>query len=376
MAEPFKNLLNLKIIKGMASHFAVQWPEFDSAGFIKVAGHRLKTLELKARSRQITDAMKQYLPEDYSHAVDIMLNSLAEDDECHLSETEMTRGGIAGWAVMPMADYVGLYGQGHFDLSMSVLKEMTKRFSSEFAIRFFILADMKRSLRYLNDWAQEDNYHVRRLVSEGSRPRLPWAMQLGDFVKDPAPILPLLEQLKDDESEYVRRSVANSLNDIAKDHPALVAKIARRWMKGGSPARQKLVRHGCRTLIKQGHVATLGALGYGPPKVSLQQLRLLTSEVRYGEALQFELVVSSTAKKDQPLIIDYIVHHQKANGTTTPKVFKWKNLTLAAGQSRTMQRKHAIKPITTRVYYPGLHGLEVVVNGLSLGKVEFELLMG
>lgn len=375
MAEPFKNLLNLKLIKGMAVHFAAQWPAFDSAGFVKAAGRRLNTLELKARSNQITEAMRLYLPEAFPDAAEILLHSLAEDQACAISEMAISEKGIAGWAITPMADYVGLYGQQHFDLSMSLLKEMTKRASSEFGIRYLIEADQQRALNHLNDWAQDSNYHVRRLVSEGSRPRLPWGMQLTRFVKDPVPLLPLLEQLKDDESEYVRRSVANSLNDIAKDHPDLVAKVARRWLKGASVERQKLVRHACRTLIKQGHAPTLRALGYRSPQVKLERLHVLTPEVAFGDALQFEIALSSTTKKDQPLIIDYIIHHQKANGTTAPKVFKWKAITLTARQSSVMQRKHAIRLITTRVYYPGLHGLEIVINGKSMAKAAFELLM-
>ncbi|MFC1751353.1 DNA alkylation repair protein [Pseudomonadota bacterium] len=373
MAEPFKNLFNTKIIKGMATHFADQWPQFDKKGFIKAATHDLDALELKERSVQITDAMRQYLPEDYSHAADIMLNALAENEDCHITDSTVTKEGIAGWAVMPMAHYVGLYGLDHFDLSMTLFKEMTKRSSSEFGIRFFILADAERTLDYLHEWAGDPNHHVRRLVSEGSRPRLPWAMQFPEFIKDPTPILPLLEQLKDDESEYVRRSVANNLNDIAKDHPNTVAKIAKRWIKGASKERQKLVRHACRTLVKQGHTATLSALGYEPAKVVLENFKVLTPKVVLGNALQFELTVVSKGKKEQPLIVDYIVHHQKANGSTSPKVFKWKTLTLPAGKSKIMQRKHAIRPITTRVYYPGVHGLEVVINGQSLGRVEFSL---
>jgi 3-methyladenine DNA glycosylase AlkC len=162
---------------------------------------------------------------------------------------------------MPLTHYVGRNGLKHFDLSMMLLKEMTKRSSSEFDIRYFLLDSPLRAISILQEWTQDPNQHVRRLVSEGTRPRLPWAMRLPVFIEDPSPLIPLLDALKDDEEEYVRRSVSNNLNDIAKDHPDVVAGIARQWLKGASKNRQRLVRHACRTLIKQGHKETLAALG-------------------------------------------------------------------------------------------------------------------
>jgi len=252
---------------------------------------------------------------------------------------------------------------------------MTKRSSSEFGIRFFLLEEPKRTLSTLEKWTRDSNHHVRRLVSEGTRPRLPWAMQLPAFVKDPAPILPLLEMLKDDEEEYVRRSVANNLNDIAKDHPDRVAKIAGQWLAGASKDRKKLVNHACRTLIKKGHQKTLKALGYGPARIELKKLKILTARVAFGDALLFELCLTSTSKKPQPLIIDYAIHHRKANGSTTAKVFKWKKITLESCATLSAKRKHAIKKITTRVYYPGTHKLEIMVNGVSLGTKTFKLVM-
>ncbi len=165
---------------------------------------------------------------------------------------------------MPMAHYVGLRGHDHFDLSMTLLKAFTKRFSSEFGIRFFLLDDPEQTLSVLKQWTKDEDKHVRRLVSEGSRPRLPWAMRLPLFIKDPAPVIVLLELLKDDNDEYVRRSVANNLNDIAKDHPSVVADIAGQWMQGADKQRQQLIRHACRTLIKQGNKKVLRVFGFKP----------------------------------------------------------------------------------------------------------------
>ena len=375
MPEPFKNLFSKALITGIGEHLAKAWPEFDRAGFESSASKNLDALELKQRSAQITDAMAASLPGDFETSAAILLASLAPEEECDVGTAVVNSGGLAGWAVMPMTNYVGRYGLDHFDLSMLLLKEMTKRSSSEFDVRLFLLEYPKRTLAVLKKWTRDRNPHVRRLVSEGTRPRLPWGMRLPEFVEDPTPLLPLLEALKNDTEEYVRRSVANNLNDIAKDHPDLVAQIAGRWLKGASKNREKLVRHACRSLIKQGHKETLAALGYDPPSLELSHLKILTPDVPFGDALMFELSLTSTSKKTQPLIIDYAIHHRKANGGTTPKVFKWKTMTIEPLAAHTATRKHAMRRITTRVYYPGTHRLEVLINGVSFASRDFVLEM-
>jgi 3-methyladenine DNA glycosylase AlkC len=375
MPEPFKNLLSSVVISSIAKNLAKTGAGFDVAGFIAMAEENIDTLELKQRSTQITASLATFLPDDFEKSAKIMLASLAPEDENALSHVNGSDRGISGWAVMPMADYVGLYGQGNFDLSMTLLKEMTKRSSSEFGIRFFLLKQPERTLSRLKEWTRDTNVHVRRLISEGTRPRLPWSMRLPAFIEDPTPLLSLLESLKDDKEEYVRRSVANNLNDIAKDHPVLIEKIAKQWIIGASKDRNKLVRHACRTLIKQGHQGTLKALGYNPPCMELDKLSIMTPRVFFGDALMFELSLTSTCKFAQPLIIDYAVHHRKANGSTTAKVFKWKTITLAPFATLAAKKKHGIKKITTRTYYPGTHSLEIKINGISCGIKNFELIM-
>jgi len=375
MPEPFKNLFNEKIITSMAHHLAKRWSEFDIVGFNEKALYNLDNLELKERSTQITNALATFLPPEYKQAADIMLTSLAPENDNDNDSDSVSDLGIKGWAVMPMADYVGIHGLEDFDLSMILFKEMTKRFSAEFGIRYFLTQEPDRTLEVLKSWLDDPNHHVRRLISEGTRPRLPWGMRLSGFVADPAPILPLLEALKDDDEEYVRRSVANNLNDIAKDHPDIVAKTAEKWMKGANKNRERLVRHGCRTLIKQGHKETLKALGYGTPHVSLEKMEITSPEVIFGDSLTFDIALTSTSDKVQNLIIDYAIHHRKANGTTSAKIFKWKVIMLKPSETLRAKRKHAIKKITTRVYYPGKHYLEIFVNGVSLGRKDFELIM-
>ena len=256
---------------------------------------------------------------------------------------------------------------------MSLLKEMTKRFTAEFDIRYFLVADQQRCFEMLSDWVMDKNHHVRRLVSEGTRPRLPWGMQLTQLVGDPSPSLPLLMALRDDKHEYVRRSVANHLNDIAKDHPDLVADLAKDWMKGADKSREKLLRHACRTLIKQGHPVALEAFGIMPPQIDLKSFRIKTSVVELGGALEFSVELTSTSKRVQSVIIDYVIDFVKANGKRAGKVFKWTRRELKAGDTVSMSRTHKIKPITTRRYYAGKHGLALRINGKDFGFEEFEL---
>tara|TARA_R110001599_G_scaffold74653_3_gene205811 strand:+ start:1562 stop:2692 length:1131 start_codon:yes stop_codon:yes gene_type:complete len=375
VAEPFKNLLNQHVVADMAGHFSRHYKAFDRPAFVAAANKGLESLELKARTEHITQAMILYLPRDFTHAGQILLASLPALQDESPSSGSPESAGISGWAIMTLSHYVALQGQEHFDFSMMLLKEMTKRLSSEFAIRFFILQSAQNTLAIFAKWVSDPDQDVRRLVSEGSRPRLPWAMQLPMFIADPAPVIALLEQLKDDDEEYVRRSVANNLNDIAKDHPELVADIAEQWLKDASKNRQRLVRHACRTLIKNGHKRTLAALGFVPPIIASAKVSVLTKHVIFGEALQFSLALTSNTDTTQALMIDYIVHHQKANGKTTGKVFKWRNSNLTPSTILTIEKKHAIKAITTRVYYAGLHSVEVIVNGISVGRADFELIM-
>jgi len=363
MPEPFKNNFDETAISTMAEHFGRIETDFDVDGFIAFATKGLDDLELKQRSSRLTDALELYLPKDFKTAANVLVASLDTPNQ----------SGNHGWPIMPMADYIARHGLGDVEFSLNVLKAMTSRFTAEFAIRPFILTHLEFTLKTLTRWAKDKNEHVRRLVSEGTRPRLPWGLQLKPFVKDPTAVLPLLESLKDDPSEYVRRSVANHLNDIAKDHPNLVADLAKAWMIDASKDRKRLVKHGLRTLIKAGHPGALQALGYGPPKVAVNRFEILTDAVKLGEAVDFTLDIQSTTDNDQPLIIDYAVHHVRSGGKTTAKVFKWKNVILKGHETLNITRRHAFKEISTRRYYAGEHQIEVLVNGKSLGPSKFWL---
>lgn len=188
-------------------------------------------------------------------------------------------------------------------------------------------------------------------------------------------MLPILRALRDDPSDYVRRSVANHLNDIAKDHAALVAQLAHDWMKDASPERVKLVRHACRTLIKQGNASTLTAFGLKPPNIRRPNLQIIQPDVKFGEGVDFEVLLQSTSDGEQRLMMDYVVQFKKANGSLAPKVFKWTTITLQPNEGRTLRRHHAIKPITTRRYYPGKHALSLRINGQDFEQADFNLMM-
>lgn len=370
MPEPFKNVFDENLVTTMADAIAQGWPLFDKRGFLIIAMKDLEALELKQRSSQITTALTAHLPSDFEQAAAIVLASLKSED---VGEQKASKPGIRGWAIMPLADFVGQQGLDHFDLGMGLLKEMTKYFSSEFGIRYFILHDPERALSIIRTWTNDPDHHVRRLVSEGTRPRLPWGMQLPVFIDDPKPLIPLLDVLKDDDEEYVRRSVANNLNDIAKDHPDLVADIAKKWLSGASTQRQKLVKHGCRTLLKNGHGKALSVFGFTAPLIKNVHIELDTPELSLGDSLALTLNLESDTQRDQSLMIDYAVHHQKANGKTSAKVFKWKTVMLKKGAQLVSVKKHTIKKITTRVYYSGAHRIEVMVNGVVIGGADFIL---
>lgn len=370
MPEAFKEKFNSTAVNDLAAQLKRAWPEFEADAFAEQIIALLPELELKQRSDEIKQALRQYLPDDFEHSADIIVNSLA--GKAQLGWQQSDSEGVSGWMIMPLADYVADYGHEHFERSMVLLKQMTSRFSSEFAIRPFIQHQPARTFAVLASWVNDDDEHVRRLVSEGTRPRLPWGIRLQALVRDPSASLPLLQQLKDDPSEYVRRSVANHLNDIAKDHPDLVADIAMNWMKDADVQRRRLLRHACRTLIKQGHKPTLAVFGYGPVKVQSLNFAVSQDEISLGQSLQLQ--ASFKVAREQPLIIDYAIHHPRANGSVSAKVFKGRTLTAAAGEEVQFSKSHAIKAITTRRYYPGWHQVDLLINGECVASSGFELL--
>lgn len=365
MAEPLKNLLHPGLVKDMAGHVLRAAPDFDADRFTRLATDGMDALELMQRAERIKGAFTQTLPADYTAAAGILREALPQAGA----------PGLSGWALLPVNQYVSEHGLGHFDLSLALLKALTPHFTAEFGIRRFIHAEQDRALAEISGWTGDANHHVRRLASEGTRPRLPWAMRLPALVKEPAPILPILVSLLDDPEDYVRRSVANSLNDIAKDHPALVADFVERHIEGAPTERRQLLRHASRTLLKKGDAKALANFGFAAAKGIGAALTVATPVVAFGDKLGFSLTVRNEEKTAQRLMIDYAIHHMKANGTLAPKVFKWKQLDLPAGRSERIDKDHAIRAITTRRYYPGTHRVEILINGAISAAADFELRM-
>lgn len=361
MAEPFKNLINPAAVRAAARTMAAAWPRFDAARFEQLAGAGLEALELKARAMHVCAALEATLPQDFVQAAAWLRAAMTGDD------------GLKGWILWPVGEYIARHGQAQPALALELLRTLTPRFTAEWAIRPFIERHPELSFRTLARWTADPDEHVRRLVSEGSRPRLPWGLQLKGLIADPSPTLALLERLQDDDSAYVRRSVANHLNDIAKDHPALVAAWVEAHLPDAPPERRKLLRHACRTLIKAGDARVLKAFGLGRALKGQVSLAVTPRRIVLGEAITLQLELRSTARRGQPLVIDYAVHHVKAAGHSAAKVFKGWKLELAPGETRVLTKRHAIKPITTRTYHAGHHRVDLRVNGRVLAEAGFDL---
>lgn len=368
MAEPFKNELGEKRIKVIATHLAEHDANFDESAFLNQALSNLDDLSLMERNRQIVEAMNTFLPSDFVQAKAIIVNALAP------IEQQVDHKGIHSWLAVPMAEFLGRHGTGHLSEAMDGLAKATPLFSSEWGIRHLIDHDQNAALKQLHEWTEHTDEHVRRLVSEGSRPRLPWGFQLKAFIEDPELTFPLLEKLKDDPSDYVRLSVSNHLNDISKDHPDYLQQKLTEWLKPEDQKRTRLIKHACRTLIKQGHQPTLEMLGFKPFDVEGVKLIIDNPELTYGESLKFMTVFTSSDKNpNADVIVDYAIHFKKANGSNSAKVFKWKVGKLNKQGGFNAKKSHAIKPITTRKYYNGDHQLEVFVNGKSIAIMPFTL---
>lgn len=377
--EPFKNLINRDTVAATGAHLKRAWPRFDRKRFEAQATEGLEGLEFKSRAMQMAHALLATLPDDFAQACEVLQASLAPplaldakgEPVSHSAAVAAT--GVAGWAVWSMGEFVARRGVHDVPTALACLHALTQRFTAEFAIRPLIQHHPAQVLDTLGQWVSDPSPHVRRLVSEGSRPRLPWGLRLQALVADPSPTLPLLRALQDDPSSYVRRSVANHLNDIAKDHPDLVAGWVRDHLIDAPLERSALLRHASRGLIKSGHAPTLAAWGLASGLKGEASLTLSSARAAVGADIGLSVVLRSTARKPQLLEVDYAVHHVRANGGTSPKVFKGWKLSLAPGEERLLSRRHSLRPVTTRTLYPGRHVVDLRVNGVALAEATFLL---
>jgi 3-methyladenine DNA glycosylase AlkC len=362
-----KDGLGPAAVDRLATALAAADPGFPAAAFRRRGRRGLDGLELKERVHHLVAVLEAHLPAAYPAALKVVQRAARRFPPGEPGDA------LAGFAAWPLVDWVPTRGLKSPAASLEALRRMTSLFSAEFAIRPFILADPAGVVGRLRGWTDDPDEHVRRLVSEGTRPRLPWGARLPVFVADPAPVLELLEALKDDRSEYVRRSVANNLNDVAKDHPDLAARTGARWLVGAGPERRRLVRHGLRTLVKDGHGGALRALGFTTAPRVEATLELDRDRLAVGESLAMTVRLRSTARRAQNLVVDYAIHHLRATGRRTRKVFKLKVLELGAGEEISFRKNHSFAPRSVRRYYAGRQEIELLVGGRRLARVAFDL---
>ncbi|OZD04957.1 DNA alkylation repair protein [Rhodococcus sp. 06-235-1A] len=332
---------------------------------LDAAAGLLGPLALRARADLLCDALLTGLPGTYVEFARTIRRAAPDPD-------------FRGWLIWPVTSAVASKAveaktKGAFDDGMSLLAELTGRLSSEFAIRTFLRADLDRSLAIALEWTQSSDEHVRRLASEGTRPYLPWAVRVPEILERPGVTVAILDRLYRDDSDYVRRSVANHLNDFSRDVPNIVVQTAARWLEAPDANTDRLVRHALRTVIKNGNTEALALLGFAPADLDVTGPALDVAEVHVGDSVEFSASIRNLGLEPAKVVIDYIVHHTKANGGVKGKTFKLKTTTIAPSASLDVRRRHSFRTLTTRKYYPGPHAIELQINGVSYGRATFQV---
>lgn len=364
------HLFNRGRVEALAGDIQTVYSDFPRKDFVRETLAGFKSRELKARIRWMGELLRKHLPADYRKATRILLKSLPPPLDPTRSDDD-----FGDFIYAPLADFVALYGCNAKDLefSLEALRQITQRFSAEDAIRYFLNAFPDETMAKIHIWKTDPHYHVRRLCSEGLRPRLPWAQK----ISIPATLaLPVLEALYADETRYVTRSVANHMNDVAKVDPELALKTLERWKKGNRQKPEEMnfvLSHSLRGLVKQGHPEALRFLGYNPaPPVQVSDFKA-PGRVKMGDSLDFSFNIR--AQEPTALIVDYLIHFVNKTGKlNSGKVFKLKKVSLKKGEKIAIKKRHMLQPkMTTRTLYAGAHYLELQINGQSLGKKKFEL---
>ena len=359
MADLLKDMYNQKTLRELALSVQSVYHSFLVDEFLKaIMDEMWDELELKARMRKISTMLGKYLPADYKKAISILDQIVADH---------------SGFIGVVFPDFVEVYGQGHehWDLSIAALERYTVYSTAEFAVRPFIINNEDQMMVQMYAWSKHENEHVRRLASEGCRPQLPWGQALTKYKQDPTPIIPILTQLKADPSLYVRKSVANNLNDISKTHPDLVAKLAQDWY-GENEDTNWIVKHGCRTLLKRGHREVLAIFGFHDgTAIDVEDFTLSRKVIAIGDELTFSFTIK--VKEATKVRLEYGIDYVKANRKTSRKIFQISEITLKENEQKTYVKKHAFADLSTRKHYPGTHSITLIVNGALRGKLDFEL---
>ena len=357
MAALLKEEFSRPFVRALGQALKATTPAFDRDAFARACLRGWTERELKDRMHRIADQLAVFLPGNYLQ---------------QLRKLRAVHDQFTGLAHLVFSDFVERHGLSHPDPSLDALLEFTRLSSAEFAVRAFIARDPEGMLKRMQAWTTHESEHVRRLASEGSRARLPWATRVPVLLEDPAAVVPILEALKDDPSEYVRRSVANNLNDICKDHPELALKLAGRWSRGASEERRRLIKHGLRTLLKAGDPRALAIVGVGPPVgVKLTELRVRPRSVLVGQSIKLSFLISADGEGSR-LRLEYAIGFRTARGQESRKVFQiWEGE--FSERKRNFKKAHSFRPITTRRYYTGRHALYIIVNGKEMGSTNFML---
>ncbi|MBQ4819240.1 DNA alkylation repair protein [Aquimarina sp. MMG016] len=366
MADPLKNVYNTRFFEQFTTILKKVYPQVNIEKFMSdIYCNDWEDKELKQRMYHISQVMYKYLPQDYETATNLiirMVNLLKTKEES------------TSFEFMFLPDFVEKYGLENYSTSIKVMEEITQFTSCEFAVRPFIIKYPEQMVQQLVIWSTHKNSMVRRLASEGSRPRLPWAIGLPKFKKDPTSIIPILENLRNDPSEMVRRSVANNLNDISKDNPEVVINLAKKW-KSDSKETHWMIKHACRTLLKEGNSEVLGLFGFGSVEhIKIKSFKIHTPKVKIGEYLKFSFTLLNKNKEASNIRLEYGIYYQKANGTLSRKVFKISERTYNKQTITKINRRQPFKIITTRKLYKGKHQLSLIINGKEFQKLDFELI--
>ncbi len=355
-----------KIDPGAVARIAGRIPgDWDREGFRRAALDGLDALELKGRVAQVADALRAALPGPYPAALRQLLSGVPAAPPPGSGLTE-------DWSYWPLCTFVEHHGLDHPGLSLDAMERLTPHWSCEFALRPYFAADPLGVRERLERWVEHPSVHLRRLVSEGTRPRLPWGERLRHRVRHPEFLLPLLERLRDDPEDYVRRSVANHLNDIAKDHPELLLRVAAAWSEGAPPARQRLIKHALRTLIKAGEPRAYALIGLRPFEGTVQ-VSCDPAHVAVGEAITLRATLCSQSDRPQRLRLDLGLHFRLKSGALSPRVFHWTERSIPPGATANLEKCYTLRPVSTRRLYPGRQAIDLRVNGCATEALPFTL---
>jgi len=366
MPEAFKDLYNEKFYLTLAIHLNKCLVNFDEAIFMqRMLSDNFEQLALKERMTHTKEVLHQFMPDNFSEATSVLVSLITSLSDAGIKEDSVE--------YMFLPEYIETYGIDDYQTSIQAFEKITQFTSAEFAVRPFLIKYGQKMLSQMYLWCEHSHYMVRRLASEGCRPRLPWAIALKTYKLDATLLLPILHSLFDDPTEIVRRSVANNLNDIAKDNPNVVIEFAKQYLGKGTQS-DRNIKHACRTLLKQACPETLALFGYDSTDIDLVEFKVLTEKVVMGSHADFAFAIKNNSENTKKIRLEYGLYFIKKNGQLSKKVFKISERLLAANELHQVQRKQSFKPISTRIYYPGIHQVSIILNGKEFIAKYFKLI--